>query len=145
MGTQQRNGNNADGHGMGHVSAPKQYGYLGNINNVSANALYRRYREWMDKSRPGKKQLSFGQWMGWAKKAGVVSNNAFRWDGTEDLGSGNLPSSELPVNVDEPQEVTIPKEDVVALQKADHNMQKAMLWLAGITTVIAIVGFATRK
>lgn len=148
----QRNGhaqrNSADG--MGGVGAPKQYGYLGDIRNVSPNTMYWRYVKWMKAHRGGKKVLSFGHWMNWAKAKGLIGNKAFNWDGTETLGvgedflAGNIPTSEEPVNVEDPQEVSMPKVEK-DLKKVDLKLQRAMLWLAAITTTIAIIGFATRK
>ena len=55
------------------VLVPAEYGYYGDINNVSANGMYKRYLGWfIGKYGDSKKPLTFKEWLVWAHKKGLV-------------------------------------------------------------------------
>ena len=55
------------------VLVPAEYGYYGDINNVSANGMYKRYLSWfIGKYGDSKRPLTFKEWLLWAHKKGLV-------------------------------------------------------------------------
>lgn len=57
------------------VVIPAEYGYYGDINGVSANAMYNRYLAWfIGKYGNSKSPLHFKEWIKWAKSKGLVLN-----------------------------------------------------------------------
>ena len=74
---------------MEEVIAEKRTGHYGDVGRQGANALYKNYKNWVLKNKPGKQPMNFKEWMAWAEDKGIVSKR-MRADGNDlpESGSG---------------------------------------------------------
>ena len=54
------------------ITAEKRVGEYGDIGRQGANALYKKYRNWVLTKKPGATPMKFKEWMSWAEDKGIV-------------------------------------------------------------------------